>query len=597
VSAYPPIGDYGLIGDCHSAALVSRSGSIDWCCLPRFDSGSYFGRLLDWERGGHCSISPVDREAASTRSYVDDSLILETRLRVRGGEARLLDFLAMREGGREAPRREIIRIVEGMHGRVDLRIEVVPRFDYGEVLPWIRSLDAGGFAAIGGNDALLVWSDAELAPEGRHALGATVRVEAGACVRLSLRCVRPEHVDEGRLEVPASADLDEHLNETLRWWRRWGSASPGEGRPSDAGPRRSAIVLKALTHAPTGAMVAAPTTSLPEVIGGDRNWDYRLSWIRDSTLAARALTALGHHAEADGFRRFIERSAAGSADELQIMFGVGGERRLAESTVDSLEGYRRSRPVRVGNDAHRQQQHDVYGQVLDLAWRWHRRGDSPDDDHWEFLCELVDLAAAVWERPDRGIWEVRSRAQHFVHSKVLCWTALDRGIRLAEECERPAPLRRWRRVRTEIRTAVEDRGYRRSPGVFVRRFDGRAMDAALLLLPRTGFVDDADERMVRTVDAIRNELEVDGLLCRYRAADGLDGPEGAFVPATFWLAECLARQGRMVEARDVFDRACATGNDLGLFSEEYSAPSGGMLGNFPQGLSHLSHIAAALALG
>ncbi len=590
---YPPIADYGLIGDCHSAALVSRTGSIDWCCLPRFDSGSCFGRLMDWKGGGHCTVSPRDSRTTSTRSYVDGTLVLETSFRTPAGQAKLIDFFAMREGGRERPRRQIVRIVEGVRGRVDVRIEVAPRFDYGEVRPWMRRIGERTFAAIGGRDGLVVASDAALSIERRHDLVATVPVREGERIGLSLRYLRAEDV-EGGDEEASGLELDRRLDETVGWWRRWRSHGEYEG-PDPKGVLRSAVTLKALTHAPTGAMVAAPTTSLPEVAGGDRNWDYRFSWIRDSALAARALTSVGHHVEADGFRRFVERSS-GSAEELQVMFGVGGERRLAESTVDTMGGYRGASPVRVGNEAHRQEQHDMFGQVLDLAWEWHRRGHSPHDDHWEFLVEVVEQASRRWSEPDRGLWEVRSRPQHFVHSKVMCWTALDRGLRLAEECDRRAPVRRWRRTRDEIRSAVEEHGYRSRRGVFVRAFSGSEMDAALLLLPRTGFVDWRDERMVRTVDAVREDLEVDGLLYRFRPDEDPARQEGTFVAATFWLAECLARQGRAGEARTVFDRAAATANDLGLFAEEYDPRGKRMLGNFPQGFSHLSHILAADAV-
>jgi GH15 family glucan-1,4-alpha-glucosidase len=587
----PPIADYGLIGDCHAAALVSSAGSIDWCCLPRFDSGSCFGRLMDWKGGGQCVVAPKGARGSSSRSYVEGTLVLETVFRSRTGEAKLIDFFAMREGGRERPRRQIVRIVEGVRGRMDVRIEVAPRFDYGEARPWMRRIGERSFAAIGGNDGLVIASDADLSIDRRHDLRGTASVREGDRVRLSIRYVPAEDVRDEDEEEPVGLELDRRLEETVRWWRRW-RLSGEYGGADPEGVLRSAVALKALTHAPTGAMVAAPTTSLPEVPGGDRNWDYRYSWIRDSALAARALTSVGHHAEADGFRRFVERSAAGSAEELQVMFGVGGERRLPEFTVDTLAGYHGASPVRIGNEAHRQMQHDMFGQVLDLAWEWHRRGHSPHDDHWEFLVEVVDLAAERWVEPDRGLWEVRTRPQHFVHSKMMCWTALDRGIRLAEECERRAPIRRWRRTRDEVRAAIEDRGYRARRGVFVRTFGGSDMDAALLLLPRTGFVEWDDERMVRTVDAIREDLEVDGLLYRFRQKSS--GPrEGTFVPASFWLAECLARQGRGSEAREVFDRATATANDLGLYAEEYEPREKLMLGNFPQGFSHLSHILAA----
>jgi GH15 family glucan-1,4-alpha-glucosidase len=385
------------------------------------------------------------------------------------------------------------------------------------------------------------------------------------------------------------------VQETVKWWRRWS----GRGRlESSDGPAaiHSAIVLKGLTNAPTGAMIASATTSLPEALGGGRNWDYRFSWIRDSAFALRSLGELGFDAEADGFRRFVERSAAGNEDDLQIVFGPGGERRLVEVEVPELEGYRRSRPVRAGNNAYTQDQHDVYGELLGLSWRWHERGRSPDDDYWRFLVDLVDAAASVWRRKDPGLWEIRGDPQHFVHSKAMCWAALDLGIKLAKESSRQAPVRRWTQTRDQIREAVETRGYDKRRGVFIRAFGNRAMDGALLLLPNVGFVEWDDDRMVRTTDAVWEELGEDDLIWRYRGPDGLEGEEGAFVPCSFWLVECLARQGRVEDARRIFDRAVSTANDVGLFSEEFDPKRRIMLGNFPQGLSHQSHIAAAVAL-
>ncbi|HEY8599510.1 MAG TPA: glycoside hydrolase family 15 protein [Thermomicrobiales bacterium] len=597
-SPYPPIGDYALIGDCHAAALVSRTGSIDWCCLPRFDQGSCFGRLLDWEKGGFCSIGPAEPNGPAFRRYIENTMVLETLIHTNGGEARILDCFAMREGGRLAPYLQILRIVEGVRGRVDLRLQIAPRFDYGALRPWIRHEGINLYSAIGGDDALVIHSDAKLEMQGRHDLTAHFMIRAGERIRTTISYADPAAIDRERPTVLEVAEIDRRLLGTIAWWQTWAALARLEG-PDGPGAVRSALTLKALTNAPTGAIVAAPTTSLPERPGGERNWDYRYSWIRDSALSVRSLADIGCATEADDFRRFIQRSAAGAADSLQIMYGPGGERTLTEIELAHLEGYRGARPVRVGNAAAHQTQLDAYGELLDLSWRWYERGHSIDDDYWRFLLDLVDTAAERWEEADRGIWEIRGKPQHFVHSKVYCWAALDRGIRLAEASLRQAPLRRWKTTRNAIRDAIERDGYDKERGIFVQAFGSQELDAALLLLPSVDFVAYDDERMIRTVDAIRQELLQDGLLLRYRVArtdDGLKGEEGVFLACSFWLAECLAHQGRMEEAREVFDRASATGNDLGLFAEEWDSHGGEMLGNFPQGLTHLSHIAAAVAL-
>jgi GH15 family glucan-1,4-alpha-glucosidase len=592
---YPPIGDYAFISDCHSVALVSREGSIDWCCMPRVDSASVFGRLLDADRGGFCGIR-TDADASVSRRYVGDSLVLETTFRASSGEARLLDCFTMREGGARQPYRQLLRVVEGVRGWLPFRFHAAPRLDYGEVKPWVKRRGVGAYSAIGGNDGLLIIADVDLQRVDGHDLAASFAVRAGQRVRFSIEYLPAHDLDRHDLDQPRWSEFDGRLEATIAWWQRW-SERVRLDSPDAPAARRSAIVLKGLQNAPTGAIAAAPTTSLPEAWGGDRNWDYRYSWVRDSAFTVRSLAALGADAEADGFRRFIERSAAGSTDTLQIAYGVGGERRLTEVVLDGLEGYRDVRPVRVGNAAARQTQLDVYGELLELAWRWHQRGRSPDDDYWRFLIALVDAAADRWQEPDRGLWEFRGEPRPFVHSKVLCWVALDRGVKLAEECLRQAPSRRWAKVRDEIRTAVEHDGYDPDRGVFVQSFGSKELDAALLLLPSVDFVAYDDPRMLRTADAIRSDLDDgNGLILRYRTDDHLDGQEGAFVTCSFWLAECLARQGRVQDARELFDRVSSCGSDLGLFSEEYDSHSGELLGNFPQGLSHLSHIAAAVAL-
>lgn len=615
---YPPIGDYALIGDCHTAALVAKGGSIDWCCLPRFDSASCFGRLLDWRKGGYFSITPAGRYQI-TREYLPGTLVLVTTFRQGAANvARLTDFFAMRAGGRTRPRRRLVRLLAGVRGRMRFAIDIVPRLDYGEVEPWIfRSAGRWQHAAVGSNKGLLVFADVSL--RGDSALHAEVEVRARTRHRVAIQFFSPEDLERVAELGGPGAELASHLRETVRWWREWtgrlrfretgapraARLAPAESararravrpEPRGANVTRSAIVLKALTYAPTGAIVAAPTTSLPERVGGPRNWDYRFSWIRDSIFTVRALADLGCRSEADGFRRFVQRSAAGSAEELQVMYAVDGRRRLTEVVLDGLEGWRRSAPVRIGNAADKQFQADAFGLLLELAWHWSRRGNAPDPDYWRFLVSLVEAAIAKWRLPDRGIWEVRTPPRHFVHSKVMCWAAVNRGIALAQACALPAPVERWRAAREAIRAAVETGGYDAKRGVFVAALRARDLDAAVLLLPTVEFVGYRDPRMLRTVDAIARELDRDGLVQRYPTARHALGHEGVFLPCSFWLAECLARQGRMARARAVYRRALGCANELGLFSEEYSIAGRQMLGNFPQGLTHLAHLSAALAL-
>jgi GH15 family glucan-1,4-alpha-glucosidase len=575
---------------------VSRQGSIDWCCMPRIDSASVFGRLLDWDDGGHCGLSPSLAPNSMMREYIDDSLVLRTTYRTDDGDATVTDCFTMRTGGGRNPDRRLLRIVEGVSGCVPFDLRVRARFDYGSLRPWIRRHGYRLFTAIGGNDALVVSTDAPIEPEDHHDLVGYFEVSAGDRVRLSLAWVPPEEIDPNPPDQPGAHSLDDQLQETLTWWHRWSTKLQAEGGPHIAECRRSAMVLKGLVYAPTGAVAAAATTSLPEDEGGVRNWDYRYSWIRDSQFTVRSLGELGGVEEADGFRRFVERSAAGNADALQLMYGLGGERRLPEFELDHLEGYRGSQPVRIGNAASTQLQLDVFGYLLDLAWRWHRRGQSPDDDYWRFLTSCIDKASECWMEPDSGIWEKRGDPIHHVYSKVMCWVTLHRGLQLAEECLRAAPTEKWTKARDEVHDTIESRGYDEERGVYVAAFDSNELDASLLFLPTMGYIAWDDPKMIRTTDAVREDLEVDGLLIRYRSADGVAGDDHPFIACTFALAECLAHQGRMSDAQLVFDRASATANDLGLFSEEFDTVTHQMLGNFPQGLSHLAHISAALAI-
>jgi GH15 family glucan-1,4-alpha-glucosidase len=592
--AYPPISDYGLIGDCHSAALVSRAGSIDWCCLPRFDSDSCFGRLLDWKQGGHFCVTPKQRVYVS-REYVKNSLILVTTYESGRNRARVIDFFAMRKGGRRRPRRELVRIIEGISGSMRFDVSVVARLDYGEVKPWIFSGGPNAHFACGSNTGIRIFGDVTLQVVDEHDLHAEVNVRARQKLHIGLEFVPPEEAQAAPLRDKAAHELPAHFEETLEWWRNWSDKILHEDGPG-VNIVRSAITLKALTFAPTGAIIAAPTTSLPERPGGERNWDYRYCWIRDSIFTVWALGSTGAESEAAGVRHFIQRSAAGNAQDLQVLYGVDGKRRLDEVKLDHLEGWRGSRPVRIGNGAARQYQADMYGLLVELARQWSERGHAPSQGYWKFLRSTVEIAISKWELPDRGIWEVRSGPLHFVHSKVMCWAAANGGISLAEKHGFEAPLERWRVARERIRAAIEKRGMDPERGIFVRSFGAKGVDAALLLLPIVGFVAYDDDRMIRTTKVICDELMQDGLLLRYRSEDGLAGSEGMFLACTFWLVACLARQGKKTQATRIFKRACASANDLGLFAEEYSRQGREMLGNFPQGLTHLSHIGAALSL-
>lgn len=593
---YPPIGDYALISDCHCSALVSRRGSVDWCCMPRVDSDSCFGRLLDWDDGGYCLIAPEDDGSAMARRYLQGTMVLETHFKTGQGEVRLYDFFVMDPAAPEQTRYNLVRLVEGVAGEVRMCVEVRPRFDYGEILPAMRCHENNTYSATGSNKGLILHADRPLDVIDNHDLQGCFTIRAGERVRLIVHFEPPELIESAlKRRILDNVDADGGLQRTCAWWNEW-SGRMHWPYQFDEQSMRSAIVLKALTYRRTGAIVAAPTTSLPEWIGGTRNWDYRFSWVRDSVFTLRALYRLGCFDEADSFLRFIQRSCAGSASQLQIMYGVDGKRRLTEIEIDWLEGYRGSQPVRIGNCAAKQNQLDVYGEVMELAWEW-REGDREIDAHyWDFLVDVVETVNTEWQKQDYGIWEFRGGPLHYVHSKAMCWSAMNYGVMLAERDKRDAPVERWKQIRESIRDAIENKGYDAKRGVFVQAFDNEYLDAALLLLPRIGFVRYDDPRMVRTADAIRRDLDHKGLLARYNSPDGLPGNEGVFLPCTFWLAGCLALQGRIDLAWQYYHRARDCANDVGLLPEEFSVEKNEMLGNFPQGLTHVSQIMARLAL-
>ncbi len=590
--AYDPISDYALIGDCHGSALVSRKGAIDWACLARFDAAPVFCRLLDDGKGGTFALLP-DGVTGVTRRYLPDTNVLETTFSTRTGVARVLDCFAMRPGGRMHPLRQILRFVEGVDGEVSFGVVIQPRFDYASITPWLRRHgDRGAYSAIGGDQAFALQSEVPLEISGDATFRGELTVRPGQRRRFSI-VSRPPH--DLRPEPPSAEVLDRRLEATIAWWRGWVAKGTYDATYRDP-VVRSALVLKLLTCAPTGAIVAAPTTSLPEEVGGVRNWDYRYSWVRDSSHTLEALLEVGHPEVATGFKLFMERATAGRADELQVIYGCTGERRLTETTLTHLDGYRGSRPVRIGNGAAEQTQLDVYGELLNASHAWRRAGSEVTTEGWRFLSGLVEAACARWKEPDRGLWEMRGEPRHFVESKVMCWLALERGVQAAEETRRPCEIDRWRAVRDEIRETVEREGVDRERGCFVQSFGSREVDASLLLLPLVGFVDAGDPRMRATVEAIERDLTRGVLVRRYRAeaaGDGEPGGEGAFLMASFWLVDVLSMQGRVEEAESHFKDLLGLANDVGLLAEEYDPSAREQLGNFPQAFTHMALINSA----
>ena len=581
------IEDYAMIGDLQTAALVGRDGSIDWCCFPRFDSGACFAALLGTPDNGRWLLAPQDEVRRSTRRYRTDMLILESVFETDSGSVRAIDFMPPRG---EAP--DIVRIVEGLDGEVRMRSELVIRFDYGSIVPWVRRVDHARIA-VAGPDALCYRTPVEVRGEDMTTVSEFV-LRPGERVPFVLTWF-PSH-----RAPPDEIDADRALDDAEDYWLEWASACGHQGRYHDE-IHASLLVLKALTYGPTGGIVAAPTTSLPEHIGGLRNWDYRFCWLRDATLTLLAMLESGYRDEALTWRQWLLRAIAGNPDDVQILYGIAGERRLEELELQWLPGYEGSAPVRVGNAASEQLQLDVYGELWDALYQTRIRSGVADDNVWSLQLKLIEWLETGWRRTDSGIWEVRGPERHFTHSKVMAWLAFDRAVRYVEELGREGPVERWRAIREEIHAEVLERGWCEDKQAFAQAYDSDRLDAAVLLLPLVGFLPADDPRLVSTVAAIRRELSVDGLLLRYLPdaasdVDGLPPGEGVFLPCSFWLASVLALQGAEDEARELFERLLDIRNDVGLLAEEYDPVAKRQLGNFPQAFTHLALVGTALVL-
>ncbi len=582
----PRIEDYALLGDLHTAVLVSREGSMDWCCFPRFDSPACFAALLGTPDHGRWLIAPDKECIETTRRYRGDTLILETEHRTEDGVVRVIDFMPVRDQAAD-----IVRIVEGVEGTVTMESELKIRFDYGQVAPWVRRVDHTRLA-VAGPDALCLRTSAEMHGEGM-ATRSTFTVTEGERVAFDLTWF-PSHED-----LPPKIDPYAALAASEQWWNEWSASSGGVGARDDV-VCRSLLVLKALTYAPTGGIVAAPTTSLPEHIGGVRNWDYRFCWLRDASLTLVAMLKAGHKDEATAWRDWLLRAIAGDPQSLQIMYGIAGERRLEEYELPHLPGFANSQPVRIGNAASHQMQLDVFGEVIDALYLSLVHGSPPSHFASALMRHMLAWLENGWRLEDAGIWEVRGPLRHFTHSKLMAWVAFDRAVRLNEEFGMSGPVDDWRRTRDEIKEQILELGWNEEKQAFTQAYGLDELDASLLLMPIMGFLPPNDPRIVSTVDAIQRELSVDGLLNRYRTetegVDGLPAGEGAFLACSFWLVEVMALQGRQEEAEELFDRLCGLQNDLGLLAEEYDPVAGQQLGNFPQAFSHLALITAALTL-
>lgn len=576
------IEDYALIGDCETGALVGRDGSIDWLCFPRFDSDSCFGRLLGDEKNGYWSLRPVDR-STNERRYLPGTLILETVFATETGRARLVDFMPPKTGASK-----VVRIVEGLEGSVEMGSELVARFDYGVTVPWVSRLEDGAVSFVAGASMLVLRTGVPLHGKSMKTVGAFC-VEPGQRAAFVLSY-------QTSYEDPASAgDPWLLLDRTESFWRDWSSRCGAAGPYSDQ-VLRSLITLKALTFGPSGGIVAAATTSLPEQIGGSRNWDYRFCWVRDATLTLLALMGAGYYEEARAWRDWLIRAVAGSPNQLQIMYAVTGERRLTEWEVLWLSGYENSKPVRIGNAAHTQRQLDVYGELMDALYQA-RRGGLPENKRaWAIQCALLDHLKEIWKEPDEGIWEVRGGAKHFTYSKIMAWVAFDRAIKSADEFEMDGPVDDWEVQRAAIQEDVCRRGYDEQRKTFVQVYGESQLDASLLLIPAVGFLPPEDPRVISTIEAIERELVNDGFVQRYdtkATKDGLPPGEGMFLACSFWLADAYHMIGRDAEAKALFERLLALRNDLGLLSEEYDIERSRLVGNFPQAFSHIALVNTA----
>jgi GH15 family glucan-1,4-alpha-glucosidase len=580
------IEDYALIGDMQTAALVGRNGAVDWLCFPRFDSPSCFAALLGNETHGRWLLAPNGEVRTQTRRYRPDTLVLETDFETAEGSVRVIDFMPRRGNG--PPR--LMRVVEGLSGRVPMRLELALRPDYASIVPWIESA-ADGAVATAGPDAFRLTTPIPLEVEDGTIRSDFVVVEGGR-ERLTLTW----HLSYE--ETPPVEDADSALARTQAWWRDWSARCTYEGSYRDA-VLSSLIALKAMTFETTGALVAAPTTSLPEEIGGVRNWDYRYCWLRDSALALEALLVAGYTEEALEFRDYLLRIGTGDPRTIQIMYGIDGQRRLTEFELEALPGYEESKPVRVGNAASEQFQLDVYGEVMGVGFLGTTVTGKVEERLWPRWRAVVDHVETIWREPDDGIWETRGPRRHFTYSKVMAWVVFDRAVRLAEQFDLEAPLERWKQTRDEIHEEVCERGYDRERGTFTQYYGSRELDASVLNIPLVGFLPGTDERVTGTIDAISRDLGRDGFVSRYSTSDtddGLPGDEGQFLACSFWLVSGLALNDRVGEARALFERLLALRNDLGLLAEEYDVRRQRQVGNFPQAFSHLTLIGAATAI-